>query len=195
MTNWAILIATTEDRRPLFEELKRELERQILQADLENAVKIFYDEDNKQKSIGKKRNDLLQESEGFEYINYFDSDDYPSERYILDIYESLRFKPDCVGFKILMTTNGRNEETCIHSLKNPRWEKKDGVYLRNVTHFNPVKRELAVQVGFKDERFGEDKIYSDEISQLCKKEIFIDKYIFHYRYSTQVPNYQKFKWW
>lgn len=185
----SILIATTVERKHLFDELIKEFTRQITA--FEGSVEIISRSDNKEMSIGRKRQLLLEESRG-EYIVYFDDDDMPRKDYVSSIMLALECKPDCVGFKIHMTTNGLNPQTCIHSLSNPKWEFKNGVYLRNCTHFNPVKREIAIKVGFNDIRFGEDKEYSDRVSTLCKKEIFVNKYLFDYRYSTKQEHKQKY---
>lgn len=184
-----ILIATTVDRRHLFEPLLHELKNQSEGL----PVKISFNEDNKEISIGKKRQMLLCEAEA-EYIVYFDSDDFPRKDYVSSILKALETKPDCVGFMIQMTTNGLNPQTCCHSLRYPVWaDKVDGYdYVRNVTHFNPVKFDLAIKVGFPDARFGEDKAYSDRVTELCKTEVFINKFLFDYRYSNHSPFKEKY---
>jgi hypothetical protein len=112
----------------------------------------------------------------------------------MEILWALASKPDCLGYLIKMTTNSEREQVCCHSLRYPEWKDNvDGYdYVRNVTHFNVVRRDLALQVGFKDKRFGEDKIYSDAVTKLCKTEVFIDKVMFHYRYSNKVPHRKKY---
>ena len=193
MKTLAILIATTIDRRPMFDILMEEFERQIQACKLEYCVKVYYLEDNKEISVGLKRQKLLNMSDGHDYIVFFDSDDMPHENYVKKLHEAIQLSPDCVGFEIDMTTNGTKPQKCCHSLKYPVWqEMKDGYdYVRNITHFNPVKRELAVQVGFKDMRFGEDKDYADRLTPLCKKEIFINEPLFHYRFNNQLLNHNK----
>lgn len=185
----SILIATTEDRRLMFTKLYSVFQRQI--AGL--PVEIKYIEDRKQISIGKKRNDLLKMATG-DYIVFFDSDDMPYPEYTKEILQGLESNPDCIGFKIHMTTNGTKPKVCCHSFKYKKWaENVDGYdYVRNVTHFNPVRRDLALKVGFKDLRFGEDFIYANELTKLCKNEVFIDKLLFHYRYTTKVPHKEKY---
>jgi len=93
-----------------------------------------------------------------------------------------------------MTTNGDRPQLCCHSLKYKEWANNvDGYhYVRNVTHFNPVRKELAIRVGFKDLRFGEDKEYSDRLTQLCKTEVFINRKLFHYRYTNKEPHNKKY---
>lgn len=186
----SILICTTIDRKEMFSTLYAEMFRQAHG----KPVEILYLEDNKEISVGAKRQKLLEMSKG-EYIVYFDSDDFPSPTYVDDILLAispgyLQPAPDCVGFMIHMTTNGVKPQTCCHSLKYKEWAKNvHGYdYVRNVTIFNPVKRQLAIQVGFKDMRFGEDKDYSDRLTPLCKTEKFINKKLFHYRYTIQDHN-------
>lgn len=185
----SILIATTIDRRQMFNELYSELLHQAEGL----PVEVLYEEDNKRISIGAKRQKLLERAVA-DYIVFFDSDDFPSYNYVEGILQALESNPDCVGFLIHMTTNGNKPQTCCHSLQYPEWKSNvDGYdYVRNVTHFNPVRRELALQVGFKDLRFGEDKIYSDAISKLCKQEYYIPEIIFHYRYTNTIPHRLKY---
>lgn len=185
----SILIATTKNRRPLFDKLYTEFKKQIKGL----PVEVLYEEDNKEISIGLKRQILLNRSIG-KYICYFDSDDFPFGYYVKMILQALEQEPDCVGMLIHMTTNNKKPQTCCHSLRYPVWkENVDGYdYVRNVTHFNPVLRSLAIKVGFRDTRYGEDRVYSDAVTKLCKKEAFIKLKLFHYRYSTSEPHKKKY---
>ena len=172
----SILIATIDERRDQFIELKKVFGKT-------EGVEIVSACDNKEMSIGWKRQTLLEMAKG-EYIVFFDDDDWPSPEYVTEILKALESKPDCVGFKIAYFRDGVNVGTCIHSLRNEFWCTQGDLYLRNVTHFNPVKRELALKVGFNDLRFGEDQDYSNRISLLCKNEEFIDKFLFDYRFKS-----------
>lgn len=185
----SILICTTIDRRYLFNELYGE----FIHQSRNKPVEILFLEDNKEISVGLKRQRLLEMAKG-DYIAFFDSDDFPAPHYIDNILEAIESNPDCVGIEIQMTTNGLRPQSCCHSLRYPVWADNVGGYdyVRNVTHFNPVKRELALQVGFSDLRFGEDKEYSDKLTPLCKTEVFIEVPIFHYRYSTAEKFDQKY---
>jgi hypothetical protein len=185
----SILVCTTIDRREMFSKLYAELQRQSLGLEVE----VLYEEDNKQISVGAKRQKLLERARGT-YVCYFDSDDWPFNFYVNTIVDALEKGPDCVGFLIHMTTNLKRPQTCCHSLKYKVWaEKVDGYdYVRNCTHFNPCRRDLALKIGFQDKRHGEDRLYSDAVSKLCKTEVFINKRMFHYRYSNKMPHKQKY---
>jgi len=202
----SILICTIEERREQFESLissirkhniffGSQINRGLFQCitDYTKFVEIICYSDNKEISVGKKRQELLIRAEG-EYIVFLDDDDLPSENYIDIILKAISEKPDCVGMNVAMTTNGANPQRCCHSLIYPEWKNNvDGWdYVRNITHFNPVKRELALQVGFKDLRFGEDKEYSDAVTKLCKTEVYIEEPLFHYRYSNKIQHNEKY---
>lgn len=197
MCKLSILIATTIDRREMFEVLYQNFQLQIELGQFQDAVEIIWLEDDKQISIGLKRQQLLELAKG-EYIVFFDSDDEPFSYYVSEIMQALSSNPDCVGMEIAMSTNGKNSQLCCHSLEYPEWKgdgktKIDGYdYVRNVTHFNPVRRELALRAGFPDLRFGEDHVYSNRVTALCSVQVMIKKPMFHYRFSTAMEHKEKY---
>lgn len=181
----SILICTTIDRRdmfvPLFEDLKNQAEGK--------SVEILYIEDNKEISVGKKRQQLLDMAKG-DYVCFHDSDDWHSEDYIDQILEAIENNPDCVGMKI--KCEGCQGQTAAASIKYKKWEdNKFGYdYVRYIYHKTPVKRTHAIAVGFEDLRFSEDHKYSMGLlnSGLLKDEVFIDKQIYIYRFKYEEPN-------
>lgn len=193
----SILIATTVDRREMFEKLFAEFLKQIepIKVRDEHMVEIRYLEDNKELSIGAKRQKLLEIAKG-EWIVFFDSDDWPAPNYVQLIYEAITTNKgiDCVGMNVAMTTNGENPQRCCHRLLYKEWaDNIDGWdFVRNITHFNPVKKTIALQVGFPDLRFGEDKWYSDRVTALCTKEAYIEQALFHYRYTNHMNSKEKY---
>ena len=81
MKTLTILIATTVDRRESFNRVYDDFMRQIHGLALSNAVKIIFHEDNKEISIGKKRQMLLEAADT-DYIVFFDSDDIAFDCYV-----------------------------------------------------------------------------------------------------------------
>lgn len=187
----SILICTIIERKKIFDLLLTELNRQI--KPYGSRIEVLFESDNKQMSIGKKRQILLDKSIG-KYIVYFDDDDWIYPDFVFRIMVALESSPDCVGIVIDMTTNLIKPQICCHSLKYPEWkERVDGYdYVRNVTHRNPVRRDLAIKIGFDDKRYGEDKKYSDLVTLLCKTEVFISTPIFRYQYDTHIPFKRKY---
>ena len=189
----SILIPTIEERETSFNELVEELGKQINENGYSREIEIVSKSDSKEISIGKKRQQLLEVAKG-DYVCQIDDDDFPYDCYIKEIMNALKQSPDCVGFLVHVTQNGGNPQTACYSLKYKKWEqKRDGFfYVRNVNVWNPVRRELALKVGFKDLRVLEDKDYADRLTPLCKTEVFIDKKLIHYRYSDQTPPIEKY---
>lgn len=179
---FSILLPTVENRRDLFALLHAELQRQAAGKPVEILVAC----DNKEISIGKKRQNLLEQATG-EYVAFVDDDDWISETYVDDILAALAKNPDCVGFEITCTFNGRDPQRAIASMRYPKWtDNKDGYrFNRSCYHKTPVKREIALKVGFRDIRYGEDKPFSDGLMQHVKTEVFIPKVEYFYRYRRE----------
>lgn len=164
-----------------------------------NEVEILTEVDNKEISIGAKRQKLLERAIG-DWIVYFDDDDVPSLKYIEMIYSAIVNNKDidCIGIRGLMTTNGINPKTWCHRLGFPI--AGDGInktgygydYARPIIHFNPVLHSKAIQAGFRDMRYGEDMDYADRLNKLLTKEYFIDDQLFHYNYSDKTLHNQKY---
>lgn len=184
----SILICTTFDRTTMFNLLKHHLQTQINEFGFRKEVEILSECDNKEISVGKKRQNLLEKAKG-DYIVFIDSDDMVPYFYIQRILGAIDSNPDCIGFRI--DCKGTPGKTACTSNKWNDWADKIGGfdYVRTIYHKSPVKREIALQIGFKDMRFGEDYDYSKRLkeSELLKKEIFIDEIMYEYRYKYENP--------
>lgn len=184
----SILLCTVETRAALFAKLHTEISRQASGRSVEVLVAC----DNKEISIGKKRQNLLEQATG-DWVCFIDDDDWIAPTYVDEILAALATKPDCVGFKLHCTTNGMNPQSAIASMRYPKWvENTDGYgHCRSIYHKTPTRRNLALQVGFPDLRYAEDKVFSTGIMKLVTTEAFIDKVLYFYRYRTE-PFAQKF---
>ena len=189
-----IMIPTTVDRRDLFERLYKELQRQI--SDYPNGtelVEIIYDEDNKEKSVGLKRQPLLERAKG-EFVVGFDSDDLPALTYIQDILDALILNSgnpdiDHVGFLEDCDINGERSIS-IFSIRHSHWdENKDGYdHIRCANPKSVIRRRKALIVGFPDMRFGEDRVFSEAVTPHLKSEVFINKPLYYYIHRSSDHN-------
>ena len=142
-------------------------------------------------SIGKKRQSLLENAKG-EWIVFFDDDDLPNEFYVKYIMDAIvnHQDIDCIGIRGKMTTDGVKPQTWCHRLGFPIFGDGKKItkwgydYVRPIIHFNPVKRDIALLSGFNDIGFGEDMDYAKRLNPILRKEFFIDKELFHYRFQT-----------
>jgi glycosyltransferase involved in cell wall biosynthesis len=178
----SILLATVVSRAGLFAKLHAHLAYQAEG----NPVEIVVACDNKEISIGAKRQQLLERATG-DYVAFIDDDDWVSPNYVDRILVALESGPDCVGFLITCTTNGKNPVKAITSMRYPRWvENKDGyAHCRSCYHKSPHRRDIGLKVGFRDLRYGEDRFYSDGLMKLVRTESFVDEVLYHYRYNSE----------
>ena len=185
-----IMLPTTIDRRDKFYPLLEEIKSQIVKNKYDDIVEIVIDEDNKEKSIGKKRQDLLEKANG-KYVVGIDSDDWIAEDYLNCIITSLKENPsiDHVGFLEDCDIDG-DKSISIFSIRNKFWaENQDGYdHIRCANPKSVILREKALQVGYEDSRYGEDRIFSEAVTSLLTSEVFIEKPLYLYRYKSTPHN-------
>lgn len=175
----SILIATIPERRIMFDRLLYEIRQQVIKANVE--IEILADPEGG--SIGAKRQRMIEKAQG-EYVVFIDDDDRIDKDYLMLILNALKENPDVVGFNGIMTTNGRMTKMFRIS-KDFNYEEKKGVYYRYNNHLSPVKRELALVTGYKDIGYGEDYDYATRLKPLIKTEVYIDRYLYYYKYVTK----------
>lgn len=132
-------------------------------------------------NIGTKRNGLLARAKG-DYIIFADDDDEVSPNYISLILKAIETNPDSVAINGTITINGGPERQWFISKKNKGWWEQDNIYYRCPNHISPVRRELALKVGFPEIAFGEDYQYSMALLPLLNTETIIEEPIYKYIY-------------
>jgi len=178
----SILICTLEERKTLFDVLIARLNG--LQGIEE--VEILSECDNRQMSIGAKRNLLLSRATG-DYVCSIDDDDTVDDEYFIRILKALESEPDCVELIGIMNTDGLNHKRFEHSIKYTTYHEHSNTYFRYPNHLNPIKRGIAIQFKFPEVDFGEDTNWATQIrdSGLLRVESKTDKVIYHYRYRSR----------
>ena len=180
MHKLSILIPTLDERKPKLEQLKAELSNQIGKRNVE----VLSLSDNRQMTIGQKRNMLLTQSTG-EYVSFVDDDDMVSPDYIEKVLNALTKNPDCSSLTGEIVFSDGYSRPFIHSLRYTQWidDHEGKVYYRPPNHLNAVRRSFAVQVGFPPWNSGEDRSFSMGIRNFLKKEEWIDGVIYNYKCS------------
>lgn len=190
---WSILICTLEERTQLFERIYNQLKTQIDQLGLENEVEILYCRDNREYSVGFKRNLLEREAQG-EYTCFVDDDDLVHNNYIKMIYDALQEKPDCVSLIGIITFDGHSPMPFIHSIDYDSYFARDGRYYRPPNHLNPIKRSIALEFKFPEINTGEDTDWAMRIARakVLKKEAKINTpyYFYLFFYNKHAEHYR-----
>ncbi len=184
----SILIPTLEERIISLKELTDQLYKQIGES---KEVEILINSDNRQKSIGQKRNELLKQAKG-DYIVFIDDDDRVPSYYIEEIFTAIKDDPDCVGINgvLIVDNNPDRTETFEHKLDNPYTTITQGghkVHLRYPNHLNPIKRENIEGIYFQEINFGEDAKWATEIrDKKCLTSTYnIGKDMYYYLYNSK----------
>lgn len=187
----SILIPTVVGREQQFDDLCSFLQWQIDMGGYGKDVEIVSEKDNKEISIGAKRNKLLDKAKG-EYCVMIDDDDTVHYQYIAKVLEGLKESPDCIGYKELCIYEGKSAKTSNISLRYKQWQAAVGSqhlqegfnHYRSTFYKVPIRTELCRQVRFKDLRFGEDHDFAGRLAPLLKNEVYIDEFMYIYKYNA-----------
>lgn len=191
VTLLSIMLPTTVCRRKTFYPLLEKLLKQIVDVGAQEKVEILIDEDGKEKSIGRKRQDLLERATG-DFVVAIDSDDDISTDYMAYIWNALTKHGDAidhVGFLERCNINGELTVS-IFSHRHQKWdENKDGFdHIRCANPKSVIRRTKALEVGYPDLRYGEDRVFSEAVTPLLTIECFINKELYYYNHTSTEHN-------
>ena len=177
----SILICSITERAKLLHRLLVHLKVQM-----SDEVEIITEIDNREMTIGEKRNKLLLRASGA-YVAFIDDDDLVSDDYISKILAAIKTNPDCCSLQgeiehMMGPKNAKKMQTDIfkHSIEYDHWFSNNGIYYRCPNHLNAIKRSIALQVGFACKNMGEDYDFSTRVFSLLKTEEKIDGTIYYY---------------
>jgi glycosyltransferase involved in cell wall biosynthesis len=185
----SILICTLYKRFGMLGRLLGNLEYQIADLGVINQVEVLVNADGGDKKIGTKRNELLRQAKG-RMICFVDDDDLVSNDYVSEILRAAKNDPDAIGMNGTIDYNGSVKKWFI-SKDLDYCTRKDGqgneYFDRFTNHLAPVRRDIALQIGFPEISFAEDYDYAKRLhdSGLIKTETIIDKPLYHYRPSKE----------
>lgn len=195
MIKLSILIPSTHTRRKSF--LPSILDQvygqyESLPKEQQEQVEILTLIDNKTRMLGDKRNNMVNMAQG-EYIVHVDDDDRISEYYISELLHASNHpnNHDVIVFKAEVSLNGEQPKLCYYSHSYRKDYNTSDNYFRIPNHICCVKRELALQVPFKNIQYGEDSAYSKELLPLIKSEYVIDKVLYYYDYNQETTETQQ----
>ena len=187
MTTWSLLVATIPHRHEYLCNLLRNLDRQaqpgfnvIVYRTRVLAVQ------RPEARLARKMQVLLEASSG-EYVSHMDDDDHPASDFVPAIMKALEDKPDYVGFPVLYTVDGNPQLPVEHSLRHKGWYQHEGILCRDISHLNPMRRELAMQARFDNKPdHGTDGMWAEELraKDIVKTEVYIDRVMYHYDFRS-----------
>lgn len=186
----SILIPTVPEREKMLSELLSDLNRQVAAEKAEESVEFIVHRGPG--SVGVKRNRLLDEALG-EYVVFIDDDDQVSEDYLFQVLHGIEAGCDMVGFRALMSVSGGSPRQVIYSCQNDSQVQVGSTYFRLPCHLTPIRRSLLSGVRFSEKNLGEDSDFSSTLyrEKRIRKEFFVDKVLYHYRFDPASSLTQK----
>lgn len=176
----AILIPTLTERVQLLNRLQSSLDKQRVG---KNVILII-NEDQKQKTTGAKRNELIQVAieHNAEYISFVDDDDLVGDTYIQRGIETMESGKDCGELWGQIYWRGKPGKPFHHSIIHKEWFEDKQFYYRMPNHLNFQRLAAVKDIPFPDQNFGEDgkQSYAMRDAGVLKTEHPIKDILYHY---------------
>jgi hypothetical protein len=190
----SILIPTVVGREAVLALLVSDIKDQISEGKLSELVEIKIYPDNKELTIGEKRELLYAEAKGL-FSWQIDDDDIISFDAIHSILDEIRLNGasiDCITFLEKCLMNGK-QYTCKHSLVYDDWhDNHDGFdFVRTPFYKDVIKTEIARSVPFEHIRYGEDHAWSRALKPHLKSEIHIPKELYIYQHNSKPEEFNE----
>ncbi len=211
----SIQVPTTPDRKKLYTQLADEVLRQCVELGEEPVeafpqignnpggwrsehIEFLYCEDNKEMTIGEKRNILYAASTGL-YSVQWDSDDFMKNDAIKLILDRIRvgetvYKGDCVTYGEYCSIDGQYFLS-NHSLFYGDWAGdgqrllEDGYHYHRTPFFKSViKTSICQETPIEHIRFSEDHKFAQAIKPKLKTEVHIPEYLYLYNHQSSDHN-------
>lgn len=153
-------------------------------------VEVLTSIDNRQATIGSKRQALITQAKG-KYSCFIDDDDEIDEDYLKEIGEVLTATPqaDCVSMMGMYYKDGRKIKPFTHSIRYRRYDEDFEGFYRFPNHLNPILTGFCRRVGFVSKNHGEDTEFAHKLNdlRLITSEACVRKPLYHYKFIEKKP--------
>lgn len=178
--DWTIMIPTIPGREQKLQALVQSIHemRQRVCPDLRIVVDIGFD--NREMTIGTKRQGMLQAATG-KYMSFIDDDDRVTIHYFEDAAACIAGNFDCMRLRGQIS-----RWTFTHSLANKLTDPmaNETTFLRPPNHLNLMKADIAKNIKFRDATSGEDLDWTIKLARsgFLRTEYQSDESRIHYIY-------------
>lgn len=178
---WTILIATLAQRAPRFERVVNELLPQTESYD--GAVRLCAFFNRGEHPLGHVRQALVEHVTST-YVSFVDDDDLVPSFHVDSVMSVLPDEPDYVGWRMQCFADGVALKPTVHSLRYTGWFDDENGYYRDVSHLNPIRRDLALRADFRRGEPPEDVSWADQVRPHVHGESFVDRVMYYYHSSS-----------
>jgi hypothetical protein len=166
----SILIPSIPERLTNLQVKIAEYEALIDKYGLNGKVEIVSVCDNKTRSIGQKRTDLIRLSQGRYVVMTDDDADRLTRRYFENIEEAIAHDPDVITYFQFARIN--DDYTFVDfGLNHPvEYQRHMGITLRPAWHCCTWRREIVESLSFANTNYGEDHDFALAANALATEE-------------------------
>ncbi len=181
----SILTPSVRGRLRDLGDLMLHIEKQVFAQRRYGIVEVLAFTDNHCRSVGAKRQALLDIARG-QYVAFVDDDDWIPDDYLDELLPRCASGADVVTFEQDATVNGETgriifDATC--RIDEP-W-RANGTARRRPWHVCAWRRDLAIQGVFTECNYGEDSAWVSQVAPLTKSHLHIPKLLHYYRHSRE----------
>jgi hypothetical protein len=181
--DWSVLIPTIPGRENSLRSLLTSVREKVSRIAPDLRVEFSIEFDNKESSVGAKRNKLLQAAKG-KYVSFIDDDDDITDAYIEDLVATIRG-----GYHVMRLRGTIRPYTFTHSIDNKLTDNmaRGDVFIRPPNHLNPMMSDVAKLVQFGNAVRGEDLDWTIRMARngFLTKEYQSDPSRIHYLYDLR----------
>lgn len=175
----SILTPTIPGREGHAKELSEKIASQIGDSQVEHLILS----DNRARSIGAKRQALVDIARG-EYIAFVDDDDDISEDYVASLLAAIRTGADVITFRQRAIYNGQESEVVFGVNNQDGPFNPGGITLRAPWHVCAWKREKIAGCLFGESNYGEDLVWCQQARRRIRTAHHIDRVLHTYRHDA-----------
>lgn len=167
--------------------LWKELQRQCDESMYGSRVEILTVCDNKQRTIGAKRQALLNLAQG-KYVAFMDDDDKPSKYYydVLSTIDFFSMNIDVITFNQHVSINGELYPLTFKFGHEVNEEPNKDGFTRPPWHVCFWRREVVQHCTFPNSNYGEDWSWAEQANKCAKTSYHIDEFMMTYVYDVNV---------
>jgi hypothetical protein len=175
----SILTPTIPGRENQLQALQQKIEAQIGGQAVEHLILS----DNRKRSIGAKRQALLDISRG-QYIAFVDDDDDVAGGYIEELVNAAASGADVITFLQGATYNGQQSVVDFQLGQSDQDFQPGGITNRDAWHVNAWRRSRISHCQFGESNYGEDLTWCKQARRMAETTVHIPKILHFYRHDA-----------
>lgn len=177
----SILTPTIPERLPQAGKLHGLIARQLKESGVAHHVEHLILCDNRARSIGAKRQALIDMARG-DYVAFCDDDDIVRDGYVRSVLAAMAHRPDVITFHQRATWNGLESEVRFGLGAGDGPFNPDGITLRDAWHVCAWRRDVVNGCLFGESNYGEDLVWSKQARRRARTSAHVPLVLHEYHH-------------